>query len=199
MIGGMFLDLNFFKRKNKRREFYHQLYEKYYMRLYSYAYNILLDRSLAEDSVSSAFVSFMKNCESGLHIENETDAIKYLISSVKNAAIDIYRRKKQDACLNLFSVSDFYEEDNGSYSDYDIPDNQTPIDTVIQKEQIKIVLNEIEKLDPLKQQILSMRIFHNMKISEIADRLNMNSSTVSTVLSRIYKKMRKRLEEYFDE
>ena len=169
------------------------------MRLYSYAYNILLDKSLAEDSVSSAFVNFMKNCESGLHIENETDAFKYLISSVRNAARDIYRRKKQDACLKLFSVSDFYEEDNGSYSDYDIPDNQTPIDTVIQKEQIKIVLNEIEKLDPLKQQILSMRIFHNMKISEIADRLNMNSSTVSTVLSRIYKKIRKRLEEYFDE
>ena len=60
MIGGMFLDLLFFKRKNKRREFYHQLYEKYYMRLYSYAYNILLDKSLAEDSVSSAFVNFMK-------------------------------------------------------------------------------------------------------------------------------------------
>ena len=68
------------------------LYEKYRYLMQKVAMDVLHDRFLAEDAVHNAFISLVTHLDS----IGETESLqtkRYLITIVKNAAIDLYRKK----------------------------------------------------------------------------------------------------------
>lgn len=69
------------------------LYEKYRYLMQKVATDVLRDCFLAEDAVHDAFMHLAKN----MGKVDETDSVatkRYLITITKNAAIDIYRKKR---------------------------------------------------------------------------------------------------------
>ena len=70
------------------------LYEKYKFLMQKIAMDVLQDPYLAEDAVHNAFINLAKNIDN----VGETDSTptkRYLITITKNAAIDIYRKRKR--------------------------------------------------------------------------------------------------------
>ncbi len=75
-----------------QRERFVILYEKYSRLMMKVALNILRDRFLAEDAVQDAFVHIARNMEKIGYVES-LETKNYLVVAVKNASIDIYRKR----------------------------------------------------------------------------------------------------------
>ena len=70
-----------------------EIYETYKYLMMNVAYDVLQDRFLAEDAVHNAFVSISEKMSQLEHMD-ETGIKRYLIVVTKNAAIDIWRKRK---------------------------------------------------------------------------------------------------------
>ena len=57
---------------------------------------------------------------------------------------------------------------------------------------------EIKKLDERSQQIMLYKVQFDMRNKDIANKMGMNQSTVNTIVSRIYKQLRREMEGYIN-
>lgn len=97
------------------------LYEKYRSLMMKVAVDVLHDNYLAEDAVHNAFLKIAQNMSKIKELES-LETKRYLVIIVKNASIDIYRKRskqmKQEIFLdelgdNILPVTDMgTEEDN---------------------------------------------------------------------------------------
>ena len=87
MIFLMMIDTSEDKRK------FTVLYEKYRHLMQKVAADVLNDRFLAEDAVHNAFVSLAAHMDK-IGNPDSLQTKRYLITITKNAAIDIYRKKR---------------------------------------------------------------------------------------------------------
>jgi RNA polymerase sigma factor (sigma-70 family) len=71
--------------------------------------------------------------------------------------------------------------------------DKSPSDRVIEKEELKLTLEAIEKLDSREQKIVSMKYQLQMTNTEIADHYGMTASDLGVKLFRILAKIRKQL------
>ena len=74
--------------------FIERCYEFYEDKMYRVAFNILHDVSSAEDAVQDAFVKLIKN-KVVFEDEFSDDCRKFIVTVVKNSAIDIYRKQSR--------------------------------------------------------------------------------------------------------
>ena len=76
------------------RVIFEYLYEKYYKEMHRQATSILHDEKEAEDAVQNAFFRIWKS-QDVLKDMNQNRTKWYVICAARNAAIDIYRKKKE--------------------------------------------------------------------------------------------------------
>lgn len=91
----MMMDTNEEKRK------FEILYEKYRYLMFKVAKEVLADNYLAEDAVHDAFFKVAKNMEKIKETESP-ETKRFLIVITKNAAIDIYRKKRMERTQEVF-------------------------------------------------------------------------------------------------
>ena len=65
-----------------------------------------------------------------------------------------------------------------------------PLDKIIQEEFLKILQKQIQRIDPIEQKILHLRFNEELKIHEIAQKLNLNTPAVGQRLRRTIVKIR---------
>ena len=89
-------------------------------------------------------------------------------------------------------------DEDGKEIQSDIPDETDILKTIVQQETTHYLQAAIENLAHPARDIVILKYYFDMKNTEIARFYNMNVSTVSTVLHRSLKILRRELEGYIN-
>ena len=161
---------------------FEDLYNTYKGKMFSLAYSVLKNHHNAEEAVSQAFFTIAKNFSKISELPAEKRGA-YLKIVVKNAAIDIYRKEKNDLSSPLEEIENF-----GGVSE-DVSDE------VLSKMNYNAVVEAIRSLP--EQYAEALYLFHvrDFSVKEIAEQLNAEPETIKKRLQRARQKLRLILEQ----
>jgi RNA polymerase sigma-70 factor (ECF subfamily) len=163
--------------KNSNQGVFEMVFKYYYSGLVVYADQIVKDIPVSEDIVQ---LVFMKLWEARQSLEIRSFG-SYFIQCVKNSCIDHLRG---------------LEVKNRYYSQTDYTAFEIQEDLWTRNELDQILEKAIDKLPPRCREIFLMSRIENMKIAEIADKLNLSGRTVETQISKALKMLRVELADY---
>ena len=130
---------------------------------YRVAYSYVKDRDAALDIIQNAIYKGLK----GIHSLNEPQYIRtWFYRILINACIDEFRRAKRTV------VTDPSE----------IPEEIAP--EGVERAELMDLQNALDALEPETKAIITLRVFEDMKLSDIAEITQMNLSTVKGKLYR---------------
>lgn len=174
----------------KERELVEQLYLTYARRVKKLAYRILCQEEDAEDVVGEVFKKVIRYREKFMDSERDRTT-NLIVIYTRSVCFDMQESKKRKPTI---SMNRTIETKDGDEKDMDLPADIDVLQEVVKNEMIDKLRTAIRKLDYPAKDMICLKYFHGMRNREIAEMLNMNASTVSTVLERTLKKMRKMLE-----
>ncbi|WNX84671.1 RNA polymerase sigma factor [Agathobaculum sp. NTUH-O15-33] len=159
---------------------FEQIYKQFRAGLFQIAYGILHDVQLSEDVVAETFIKVAKNIKmiSQLSCNKRRD---YLVIIVRNTAIDVYRRRHQEAI-----PIDFVEA---------VSEVVTVEDIVLGKLGYLEIVNAIDKLPPKYRDVIKLRCLYQHTAEETGNLLGIPANTVNQHLARAKAKLLKLLEE----
>jgi RNA polymerase sigma-70 factor (ECF subfamily) len=178
--------MSFFKRGRKDEQnvdVYHHLLEgvfkSNYHKLVNIAYGYTKDWHTAEDVAQDAFAKAIKKIDE-LNLEKGIE--RWLVVITIHTAIDYLRQRKLSTPVE--------------HLDAIIPANSIESDVEHQVMQIFSAdkLNfSLHHLPPTYQQVIVLHYYHDMKVQDIAEQLQMNVNTVKSHLIRARKLLKKHL------
>lgn len=154
---------------------FQQIYNRYWEKLYSNAYNVLNDKSLSEDVLHDVFLDIWLRRDE-IQIQN---LYGYLFKAVRNNSL-LKIRNERFVAFNL-SIIDQLEQ---------IPEIELYLN---QKELKSTIDTEIKKLPARCRDIFYMSRYQNYSISEIALHFNISKRTVENQLHVALKHLRTHL------
>lgn len=158
--------------QNKNRDLMiERLYDRYGKMLYSVAYNILQNESDAEDAVQETFERVIKY--SHITDENSAETKAYLIIICRNVAFNMQNNKLNAVTDDIDNV---WIETQEEFSN--------PINIILSEESINEISVIIEKLTPIYQDVLLLKINHELTNKEIAEVLDISVSAVEKRFAR---------------
>ncbi|NLM52078.1 MAG: sigma-70 family RNA polymerase sigma factor [Firmicutes bacterium] len=150
-----------------------QLYHEYSYLMLHVAYKILQDQSLAEDAVHAAFLKLAKYDFEILEIKCKKTK-SFLVTIVKNVAIDIYNKQKK-----LYFLDDKIIET----ADTSLP----PLEKIASKDSLRILEETIDTMNPRYATVLKLRYLHDLPVEKIAEMLSITENNVYVRLHRARK------------
>lgn len=164
--------------KNSSQGVFELVFNFYYSGLVVYADQIIKNTAVSEDIVQSVFMKLWETRET-IEIRSFRS---YFIQCVKNRCIDYIRNQQ---VKNRF-------------------DNRIPEEIQFLRDEdlwTKTELNElieqsVENLPPRCREIFRMSRYENLKIAEIAEKLEISKRTVETQISNALKVLRIKLIDY---
>ncbi len=153
-----------------RRKF-EDIYYTYREQMYFVAYSVVKNKEDSEDVVHDVFIKIAsKHMRTINNIKEERDLRYYLLSAVKNTAINT--RKKKD--YNNIPVSELVED----FSDRNILiSNNDFLDTLCLKSDCEQVLHAIKNMGKIYRDVLYFYFVVELTIQEISEVLNRKVST----------------------
>lgn len=144
---------------------------QYENKLFYYAYNILHDKSLAEDAVWETFFSFAK-IQKNMHNEKIDNLEAYLIVTLKNCCFTIYNNEKKHKNISLQEYSSAYNEPSfEEFNDCNISD----------------LCEALKKLDSIYQCVITYMIYYEYTAEQTAEIMGISRSTVYKYLNNAKK------------
>ena len=153
------------------REDLDSLFEQYYPRLFNYLYYRTLNRALADDLVGDTMVNVVRAYESFDPSKGPLDAWVFRIA--RNAMFSHFRRNRETVDLESLPESLVAYE-----VEPDLDDEGAEV------RRLLLLLSEEER------ELVYLKYWEELSNKEIAARLEINASTVSTKLWRATNKMR---------
>lgn len=173
----MILTMTFDTPADKNR--FVEIYETYRYLMMKVAYDVLQDRFLAEDAVHNAFVKIADKIGQ-LEKMQEADIKRYLIIVTKNAAIDIWRKRKirseKEVELDAAREQKLIMEKAESGIDFE-------------------VLDAFQRLPGIYSDVFLLKYAHFFENNQIAEALHITESTVRQRIARGKVLLKKELEE----
>lgn len=169
------------------KKLFEHIYYEYIDSLYRFAYFRLSDADKATDLVQDVFIkyfAYLQKLRLKTGEENRVDLNHraILFQSSRNAIIDHYRSKKT---YSLDVLIDEEGSDDLLISEEDITSRtETDID-------FKQLTTHIVKLKPEQQELIYMRYFEGLSVTEIALALGERENTISVKLHRVAESLRK--------
>lgn len=157
-----------------------QLYDTYENKMYSIAYSILNNVEQAEDAVHDAFIKLIPHI-STIHKVESLKTKRLVVYTIKNIAIDLYRRNRRETQLFTKEV----EETKG------VNENQTGIPSVKTVEDRHMITQLLSKLPEKYREIIQYRCFYELSYKEISSLLNISED----VAAKRYERARKMVKE----
>lgn len=151
-------------------------YQRYVNDLYRYLFSLSNDHYLAEDMVHEAFYRAYLFLEG-----SEVDAVKPWLFKVAYRVFIDYTRKRKRLIL---------KEKLDEQLDYRTPEKHT-----IDKDGLQNLLRLIRTLSDNEAQAILLCDFHQLKLIEAADVLNLNLNTLKSHLIRGRRKLREILQK----
>ena len=157
------------------------LYSRYWEGLYKKAYHRFGNSADAKDAVQEIFISLWRN-RSTLKIEGTLEP--YLFTALKYYIIKhVYRKAKKGIYTTL------------SIECLELTELTT--EELLQSKELKIIIDgEVNELPERMKEIYCLSRVENLKIAEIASRLNISQQTVKNTLVSALKRLRKNLSHY---
>ncbi|MDD3194632.1 MAG: sigma-70 family RNA polymerase sigma factor [Paludibacter sp.] len=150
------------------------LLTRYRARVYSYIFQIVRDRELAEDIFQDTFIKAIVTIQQGRYFENGK-FLGWVNRIAHNLIIDHFRKEKNENTIS----ADAY--------DYDIVNNakltDLSIEDILSNEQVlNDVVRMVEYLPQVQQEVVRMRFFEELSFKEIAEKTNVS---INTALGRM--------------
>ena len=158
-------------RERVNRIKFEKMYGDHYSRLYYFALSLLADEDECRDVIDDIFLNIWKNIEN-IDIENIGT---YLMSAVRNRAIDRMRHNK----LQRQYSEDYIREATVFYSDYSV-----------ELEKDKLVEQMLNSLKPPKDEILRLCYIERKRYAEVAELMGISPNTVKKHISGALKMLR---------
>ncbi|MBO7674969.1 MAG: sigma-70 family RNA polymerase sigma factor [Atopobiaceae bacterium] len=149
------------------------LFNEYYPRVYNYIYYRTLNAALADDMVGNVMLNIVKAHGSFDATKGNLDAWVFRIA--RNALFSHFRKTR-----------DVVDVDSVSETVFSYEDEQDDLD-----ERGNMVRDMLKVLNDEERELVYLKFWEELSNKEIAARMGMNASTVSTKLWRANEKMRK--------
>lgn len=159
-------------------EAYAEIYRRYHVLLYLYAYKKLNDKEAAKDLIQEIFLNLWNKRES---YTITTDVASYLYRATRNRAFDIFAHKKVEQQY-LDSMQNFLDTDT-STTDHLLRHNE--ITAIIER--------EIQQMPKGMREVFELSRKHYLSHKEIAEQLDMSEEAVNKQIKRALKTLRVRL------
>lgn len=168
------------------KKYFEQIYYEFIDSLYRFAYFRLSDADKATDIVQDVFIKYFAFLQKLRDSDTKKDLNHkaFLFQSLRNAIIDQYRSKKTYSLDNMITEEGYdilSEEEIGSAT-------ETHID-------FKALVKHIVKLKPAHQELIYMKYFEGLSLTEMSLTLNERENTISVKLHRITESLKKATEE----
>lgn len=151
----------------------HKLYEIYEQPMYRIAFAVLKNSSDAEDAVSEAFINIIRKI-GRIGDVNSTKTKSYIVKTIKNSAIDIYRKNRrnydrtQPIDDNINSIPDSFSGFENETGDCD---------------------RLLDKLNETDRKIILLRCRDELQWRDIAQQMNMTEANLRKRFERARKKL----------
>jgi len=151
------------------------LYTTYRKLMFYIANQILRDEYLAEDATHQAFLKIIDNLDKieDVHCHK---TISYIVTIVRNNAIDLYNRRKRDTTVSLEQME---------FCIYD--------ETCSRSEDLDYLTKAVLKLPVIYKEVLTLKYVQELSNAEIAQTLGISEATVRKRLERARHKLEETL------
>lgn len=156
-----------------------QLYDAYENKMYGIAYSILNNVEQAEDAVQDAFIKLIPHISTIQRIES-LKTKRLVVYTIKNIAIDLYRRNRKETELFTKEV-----EEKG------ISENQNGVSSVKTIEDRYMITQLLSRLPEKYREIIQYRCFYELSYKEISSLLNISED----VAAKRYERGRRMVKE----
>ncbi len=156
-----------------------QLYDAYENKMYSIAYSILNNVEQSEDAVHDAFIKLIPHLSAIQKIES-IKTKRLVIYTIKNIAIDLYRRNRKETQLFTKEVEEKVTSEN-----------QKGVPSVKTVEDRHMITQLLSKLPSKYREIIQYRCFYELSYREISSLLNISED----VAAKRYERARKMVKE----
>ena len=163
-------------------ENFEEVYENYKSVMKKISYSILNDWQHSEEAVQEAMTSLSKN-EEKLKKFNENELQHYIYVTAKNAAIDIYRKRK-NSWENEYSVQ--FDSNDSLYNTEGVSDIEAFANEYGFSDKL---VEAINRLDPIDKDVICYKYGAGYNAVEIAAMLNQTPDYVRKRLQRAEKKL----------
>ena len=168
---------------NRKRRVVEDIYDLYYKHMTACALGILKNHHDAQDAVQEAFINIVATSDLFENVKAPTTAALVHIY-VRNAAINLYNKNKQHAkvvmlCDNIEELAKNTPSDNASLEQL-----------VINDETTAMVSEAINKLDEDYKDLIIMKYFYHMRNIDIAQVMQIDSTTVNNRIFRAKQKLK---------
>ncbi|HEX8545941.1 MAG TPA: RNA polymerase sigma-70 factor, partial [Cytophagaceae bacterium] len=154
------------------------IFNRYWKRLYTYAFKIYKEEEICEDIVQEIFINFWKNASTSIILNLEA----YLFRAVKYKISNYIRDIK------------FEQEHLDGLEGIAVPCKT--VDDIEYKEFEKNLINKVQKLSPKCREVFILSRFENYSNSEIAKQMELSIHTVEKHISNALKELRSHLNVY---
>lgn len=150
------------------------LLQRHQNRIFSYIFNIVKDRELADDLFQETFVKAIVTIKQQRYTENGK-FLAWIMRIAHNLTIDYYRQEKQmaqvscdDGEIDILNRKELSEE--------------TVEDSIVRHQILSDVKKLVKSLPELQREVLEMRYYMNMSFKEIAEATGVS---INTALGRM--------------
>lgn len=145
-------------------------------RFYRVAYHILESQEDAEDAVQELYLKLIKSPDK---FSNIHDPAAFGITILRNICIDVIRRREKRKSEEL--------------QEYMIADISGPDKTAIEKDRLRILIHEIDRLPQKQSIVLKMRTIEGLEYDEISQRTGLSQVNIRVLISIARKTLKKNL------
>lgn len=154
-----------------------QLYHQYGKEWFLYLYSMCQQKELAEDLLQETFLKAILALP-----EYHTNMRAWLYKVARNLFYNLYKRNRREICdeeylkkISKLEVDEFLEE-------------------YISKQETRILYTAMQKLSPVKREVLELQYFGQMPLKEIANVLQLSQENVRVLSHRAKKDLKKLME-----
>lgn len=145
--------------------------------MFLYLYSMCQQKELAEDLLQETFLKAILALP-----EYHTNMRAWLYKVARNLFYNLYKRNRREICdeeylkkISKLEVDEFLEE-------------------YISKQETRILYTAMQKLSPVKREVLELQYFGQMPLKEIANVLQLSQENVRVLSHRAKKDLKKLME-----
>lgn len=159
-----------------------QLYSRAHLMIFRFIYGLTGGPQVeVEDLTAETFIRAWKS--RSRFQGDEAAAIGWLLQIARNLVIDSYRRKKSHGQDLDFETFEYQAQES------------SPEQQLLQKEQQKALLAQLQRLPPQQREMLVLRYILGWPVKRIAAHLGILENTVSVTIKRSLERLRTGVEK----
>lgn len=148
-----------------------EIYALTYNKVYNFCRHYLRNDFLAQDAMQEVYISALRNIQK---INDPTLFIAWLNRISFNVCYDMTRKISGQDDISSQEIIEILQDEH--------PDSNPEARTQ-KRDEIRLIRQAVEALPFNQREVITMRYFNNMKISDIADALGVSRSSVKRYIA----------------